>query len=390
MSEDGTIKRPRRVLHIGKYFPPYHGGMETYLNDLMNVQHRQGLIVSAIVHSSKKSFRDSNHTVDDLDGGQYEVIAAARWLNAGYIPISPFFLITLNRIIKRFRPDVIHIHVPNASAAWLLFSPVARNIPWLIQWHSDIVTPSSGTGFKILYKAFHFFEKLLLSRAKTILPTSEAYLLSSAPLRAFRHKCSVIPLGLDIKRLPLPSTIVPYEINNDQKYQLLFIGRLATYKGLVFLIEAMRQLTDAHLWIAGDGEEREGVETAVHELGLTSRVTLMGDIDDQKKWGLIQSTDALVLPSVNRNEAFGMVLLEAGFYGLPLVTTKIKGSGTSWVASQFPRHALSDPHTSSELVSSIREVLGRRGERARTTSSPPALHLESHSKDIFQLYIGNS
>ena len=253
MTSENQASEALSVLHIGKYFPPHRGGMETYLSDLMNVQHRQGLNVSGLVHSSEKKLTDTRESIDDLGGSTYTITRSARWLNIGYVPISPFFLLTLHKTLQTHRPDVIHIHMPNASALWLLFSLSARRIPWVIQWHADIVTPSSSSVLKLLYTAFRFFEKRLLKRAKAILATSEAYLLESRPLQAFMDKCHIVPLGLDTKRLPQPSAVVPYKINNGQRHQLLFIGRLSAYKGVRFLIDAVQQLDDAHLWIAGDG-----------------------------------------------------------------------------------------------------------------------------------------
>lgn len=360
--------------------------METYLNDLMNVQHRQGLNVSALVHSSAKQLKDTSQLVDNLGGDTYSVTHAARWLNIGYVPISPLFLFAAHKKIGRDQPDVIHIHLPNASALWLLFSSRARKIPWLIHWHADIVTPSSNSIFKLFYQVFRFFERRLLKRAKKIVVTSEAYLSDSAPLRAFLGKCDVVPLGLDTKRLPSFDAVLPRNTKNKQRYQLLFIGRLSAYKGVGCLVSALQELHDAHLWIAGDGEERVKIFAQVDELQLSDRVTMLGEIDDQEKWSLIKAADALVLPSINKNEAFGIVLMEAGFYGLPLVATRIKGSGVSWVASQFNAHALAKPEAPHELAISIRSVLEANGDQPRNTSGSSAFDLESLCEQILYHY----
>ena len=67
--KSGTAHEERlRVLHIGKYFPPHAGGMETYLRDLMVVQHRQGLNVTALVHASRATTFDQDRQVDALNG----------------------------------------------------------------------------------------------------------------------------------------------------------------------------------------------------------------------------------------------------------------------------------------------------------------------------------
>jgi hypothetical protein len=41
----------RRVLHIGKFFPPDRGGMESFLSELMLAQRLQGLDAAAVVHA---------------------------------------------------------------------------------------------------------------------------------------------------------------------------------------------------------------------------------------------------------------------------------------------------------------------------------------------------
>jgi glycosyltransferase involved in cell wall biosynthesis len=386
MSHRLERKKPLRVLHIGKYFPPHRGGIETYLNDLMNVQHRQGLKVSGVVHTSEKRITDTSQSIDDLEGGAYTITRSARWFNVGYVPISPLFLLTLHKKVQAHRTDVIHVHLPNASALWLLFSLSARRIPWLMHWHADIVAPSSSCFVKLFYIAFRCFEKRLLKRAKGIFATSDAYLLDSRPLQAFLHKCHVIPLALDTKRLPPPDAVTPYKIKNHQRHQLLFVGRLSTYKGIRFLIASLQKLDDAHLWIAGDGEERKRIAAQVNDLKLTRRVMLLGEITDEEKWRLIKAADALVLPSVNKNEAFGVVLLEAGFYGLPLVTTQIRGSGVSWVASHFARHVQVKPGLTEELAVGIRQALNIPHRQPRPHVSSSVFNLETLSKQISEAY----
>ncbi|MEL7044370.1 MAG: glycosyltransferase, partial [Pseudomonadota bacterium] len=126
-SGSGTIS----ILHIGKYFPPHRGGMETFLRDLALEQRHRGLNVAAIVHASKRGVRSSWEDAGESEGGmKVPVLRVARWFTFAFAPISPTFPLQLRRCIRRRRPDVLHIHMPNLSPFWCLFIPPARRIPW--------------------------------------------------------------------------------------------------------------------------------------------------------------------------------------------------------------------------------------------------------------------
>lgn len=375
MSDETAQEKPLRVLHIGKYFPPHAGGMETYLRDLLNVQKRQGLDVMALVHTSKRGLFDNEELVDALDGSTYRVVRTARWFNASYIPISPTFIWSASKAIADFQPDLIHIHHPNSSAAWLLLIGAARRAKWLSHWHSDIVTPSSSWRIRFTYFFYRFFEQLLLRKSARIITTSANYLKNSSALRKYKNKCAVIPLGLDSKRLPTKSAVKP--LTRPQNPLLLFIGRLAPYKGLLTLTEAMSNLPNCHLWIAGSGELDAALRYDIERRCLEGRVQLLGSVSDEKKWRLLASCDALILPSNQKTEAFGVVLLEAAHFKVPVVVTDVQGSGMPWVASQLPNSRISRNQDSTHLASTIQSLWDQ--------DSRPPLPSEKKDQSIFEL-----
>ena len=327
-------EKPLRVLHIGKYFPPHAGGMETYLLDLMVVQHRQGQQVTALVHASSATAVDRDQQVDALDGTSFKVRLAARWFNLGFVPVSPFFWLSALKLIRQFKPNIIHIHHPNLSAAWLLLLPIARKVPWVAHWQSDILTPSSSRFVRFCYAFYRPFEQRLLNRSAVIFATSSSYVEGSQALRNNLSTVKVLPLGLDTRRLPDPDQLQPMDRPQGSPL-VLFLGRLAGYKGLPTLLNAIARLPDVHCWLVGDGSERRILEDEVARLKIQDRVRFVGAVNEEQKWRYLKTADVVVLPSTDKNEAFGMVILEAGHLDKSMVVTDIEGSGTAWVAGQF-------------------------------------------------------
>ena len=350
-------KRPLRVLHIGKYLPPVPGGIETYLGDLLRVSMRHGLEVGAVVHG-KKGFPDPS----PADFGGAKIYTAPTYGQVLYAPVAPMFPWAIRKAIREFKPDVLHMHVPNTSVFWALIIPEARRTPWVLHWHADVDVGQLSSAMRAAYFAYRFFEKAILVRARAIITTSLPYADASYALSSFRKKCFVIPLGLDSARM---AKVTPTEIADAKshwlvstKRKVLAVGRLTYYKGFDTLIHAMLQAPDCSLLIGGEGKLRERLE---RKLGLQDRVRFLGRVSDRGLAACYSACDVFCLPSIDRSEAFGLVLLEAFHYGAAIVASDIRGSGVPWVA-----RTLGGSVTPVNDVNALAAVLSEGEGRAKT------------------------
>ena len=212
--------------------------------------------------------------------------------------------------------------------------PIGRKVPWVAHWQSDILTPSSSRFVRFCYAFYRPFEQRLLNRSAVIFATSSSYVEGSQALKNNLSKVKVLPLGLDTRRLPDPDQLQPMDRPQGSPL-VLFLGRLAGYKGLPTLLNAIARLPDVHCWLVGDGSERRILEDEVARLKIQDRVRFVGAVNEEQKWRYLKTADVVVLPSTDKNEAFGMVILEAGHLDKSMVVTDIEGSGTAWVAGQF-------------------------------------------------------
>ncbi len=310
-----------RVLHIGKFFPPHRGGMESFLADLVHTQRAQGLDSHALVHGQ---------ALPDDPTWLRRVPVQAQLI---YAPIALGFRAALVRAIRDVQPDVLHLHLPNNSVLWALTVASARQIPWVVHWHSDVVVSDERVALRLAYTLYWPFEQAVLERAERIIVTSPPYLQASAPLRRWHHKCAVVPLGL----VPaLPPTTGRAAAWQPGRLKLLSIGRLAHYKGFETLIRAVSGSPQLQLIIAGQGERMASLQALIKTNtpdGATPNVQLVGEVSEDYKHQLLGSCDAFCLASIERTEAFGMVLLEAMAHGKPCIVSSLPGSGMTWVVS---------------------------------------------------------
>lgn len=315
-----------RVLHVGKFFPPHRGGMESFLADLIEEQRRQGLYAIGLVHGQP---------LDEDPSWLHRVKVQTEVL---YAPMGAGFPFKLRRLIREFEPDVIHLHMPNNAAFWALVMRSARRIPWVVHWHSDVVPSRMRRVLSAAYMLYEPFERAILAHAHSIIATSPPYLSASPTLQPWLEKSRVIPLGL-IDQVPLPRVKGTGEAFwQPGKFRLLSIGRLVYYKGFETLIRAVSALSGVQLLIAGEGEMRPALEALIESLKSDDenapRIELLGSVSEADKQGLLETCDVFCLSSCERTEAFGLVLVEAMQHAKPCIASDLPGSGMPWVVEE--------------------------------------------------------
>lgn len=191
----------------------------------------------------------------------------------------------------------------------------------IITYHADIY---SLNPLFILYLPIMLF---FLSRSKKIIVTSKAYLNSSLILKFFRKKVKIIPIG--IKKPSFSKNIKKKIKRIKNSNYLIFVGSLRGYKGIKDLIKASKKLKNGKLVIAGDGPERSKVIEHVNE-EKKNNIIFFPNLSNDEKFFLINYSRGLVLSSLNRREAFGIVLLEASALKKPLITYELN-SGTGFI-----------------------------------------------------------
>jgi glycosyltransferase involved in cell wall biosynthesis len=337
-----------RVLHIGKFYPPVAGGIESALAELGRAQAALGAQVAALVHARPGERRSRSR-----DDGALVVREVGCWGQWLYAPVSPAFPRELALAIERFAPDVLHIHVPNTSAFFALMTPAARRVPWVVHWHADIPLDGGSRALRLAYPLYRPWESALLRRARAIIATSAPYRDASAPLVPWRDKTQVIPLGLAPDPTPAPRRREHSPLWPRDHLRVLAVGRLSHYKGFEILLDALRHLPRVSLHLIGNGERAAALRAQVRTDGLADRVQLAGHVDDATLRQAYADADVFCLPSLDRAEAFGMVLLEAMRAGLPAVASAIPGSGVGYVVDDGSTGLLVPPGDEQALATAL-------------------------------------
>jgi glycosyltransferase involved in cell wall biosynthesis len=149
---------------------------------------------------------------------------------------------------------------------------------------------------------------------------------------------------------------------------LVFAGRLTAQKALGALLAATAQVPDATLLIVGDGPEREAVAAAVSDLGLESRVRLLGPQPRERTLELARAADAAVLSSAWEN--FPHAVVEALAVGTPVVATNV--GGVAEIVQDGVNGLLVPPQDVGALATALRRMLDDAPFRERLAAAAAA------------------
>ncbi|AXA35368.1 MAG: glycosyltransferase [Candidatus Hydrogenedentota bacterium] len=344
------IQRPR-VLHIYKdYFPPVRGGIENTIN-LMARGTRDEFETSVLVCRGP-----AKAGTEVLDG--VRVRRVPEWCRVWSAPLSPAFVRALREEAQR--ADLLHFHHPNPTGdlAYLLGG---IQTPFVMTYHSDVVRQRAAMIF------FAHVQRRMMDRARRIMPTSPNYVESSPWLRKYREKLRIVPLGIELDRFQKSPTVEKKVLEIRQQWGeqlILFVGRLRYYKGLHFLIEAMRSVPSGKLLIIGTGPEESKLKRMVRDWDLAERCVFLGELDDQDVVAYLHASRVFCLPSHLRSEAFGICQIEAMACGLPVVSTAL-ATGVPYVNRHGETGLVVEPGNPTALAEALNRLLSDPALRER-------------------------
>ncbi len=352
MQNNSVASRPH-VLHVYKdYYPPVLGGVEMTINLLAEgcLPHYQ---TSVLVNSGSRS--SSEEMINGV-----KVVRISELGRAASAPFSPAFVSALACEAKT--ADILHFHHPNPTGdlARFLTRPSA---PAVMTYHSDVVRQRwAMIGYGPL-------QNWMMKHCKVIMPTSPNYMESSTWLQRHRERCTVVPLGIRTDSFRESPDVLERARQIRSTYQrslVLFVGRLRYYKGLQFLVEAMKDV-NADLLIAGTGPMEDSLRQQAAVLGVADRIHFVGDIVDAEKIASYYAADVFCMPSHLRSEAFGLSQVEAMLTGLPVVSTRI-ASGVPFVNHDGISGFTVEPENPAALADALIRLLSDDSLRNRLGS----------------------
>ena len=228
----------------------------------------------------------------------------------------------INKAIAEFKPDVIH-----AQHIWLLCWLARKTgIPYVVTAHgTDLMGYQQGPRFR------KYAEEAAEGAKRIITISNDNDELVREIFPSCAGRTVFMRNGYDPDRF-YPEPMTNEQIRNvfDIKLQerlVLFVGKLAHFKGVDVLLEAARLYEGEHpgkivTIVAGDGELAAQLKNQAKEYKLEG-INFLGHLDISQLRGLYSSADVSVVPS--RREPFGLVAIEALACGAPVIATNQGG-----------------------------------------------------------------
>jgi len=292
-----------KLLLVTPYFPPHPGGLETYAFNIA-----QGLVQAydyeVVVVTSNPNGK--KQIIEDYCG--IKVYRLPIMLRIANTPVNPFWYLTLKRIIRAEKTDIINAHQPVPFIGDLT-AFLAGNIPFVLTYHSGTMRKNKLLPDIIIF----LYEKLILphtARKATKIICSSNFVRNTI-LKKYAFKSTVIHPGADI------SLFKPNPVIKKGENLILFICHhksMHKMKGLYYLLDAIKELPETKLRIVG--EKEDFTDKRIISVGIKQGKDLVEEM---------QKASVVVLPSLAHMESFGMVLIEAMACQTPVVGTNIGG-----------------------------------------------------------------
>jgi glycosyltransferase involved in cell wall biosynthesis len=370
------------------------GGAEHSLTQIMPALCEKGYNIKTLASdlgADQKHFSD--YTFKNIDhAGPLKLL---------FFLFNPFSFFAVKKLLKEYRPDVVHLHTMNQVTPSVLF--LLRKYPTVMTLHgpetflrelfvwfllpshfknrvydkNELNLPGKFTSFY-----FNCLQKFLYRFA---LKNVDVFIAPSKYIQE-AAKADVSP----IVHIPNFIELRPFQ-NFQQNYNLLFVGRLEKVKGVDFLIQALPRIISAFpqttLTIIGDGSHKAALVDLAKSYRLERYIHFTGWVENKELDVYYQKASMVLVPSIFV-EAFGIVILEAMSAGKPVIGTRV--GGIPEIIEDGVNGYLVEPKNSEQIAEKVihlfqeEEILQALGRNARKRAEE--FSIEQHAEMLGHLY----
>lgn len=336
-------------------YAPAVGGVEVLTARLAHQLLRRGHEVEVWTGRSEGDALSETELIDGIRVRRF-TFTMPRAAPSSVVRFPTAALATVRRMrsaAAEFRPNILHVQCFSGNGVYATFLSRLTGTPLIVTLQGETVMDDHD-----IYQhsaTLRLMLRLGLRRAASVTACS-AFTLRDAVTRfgLDAAKSEVIFNGVDLEEIDSAEGEVPFD-----RY-VLGLGRIVPKKGFDLLLEAFAGVSDLHpdvgLVIAGEGTERDRLQSRALELGLAERVLLPGRLNRHDVVSVMRGAEVFVMPS--RVEPFGIVALEAWRAGVPIIVSSRGG------AREFVEDGVSglvvDPLDPTSLQAAIDSLLASK------------------------------
>ena len=318
-----------RILTVLTYYRPHTSGLTIYAERLARALSHRGHQVTVMT----TQYDPSLPREEQMNGVRVLRVPVALRLSKGVI--APTFGWVATRLVREH--DVVQMHLPQFDAPGVAMRGRLFGKPAVLTYHCDLHLPP-GLFNRFVNLVVKWQNNMAGILSNQIVTYTRDYADNSAYLSRYSYKlCTILPPV----ELPAagPGAVKAFAERYHTKERRPVIGmaaRFAAEKGVEVLLDALPVVLDkypkAQVLFAGQYQNVMGEKAyadrlmpRIQEYERSGHWTFLGNLNPEEMSAFYPNLDALVVPSLNSTEAFGLVQIEAMLNGVPCVASALPG-----------------------------------------------------------------
>lgn len=318
-----------KILTVLTYYRPHTSGLTIYAERLARAFAKRGHQVTVMTTQYDKSLPRA----ETIDGVRVVRVPVAARVSKGVL--APTFGLVATKLV--WEHDVVQLHLPQFDAPGVAARARLFGKPAILTYHCDLLLQPTPFN-RLVNMVVDFQNNLAGLLANHIVTYTQDYADHSPYLSRYKHKLTPILPPVELPAAQ-PGSAEAFAVTHQTQTRRPVIGmaaRFAAEKGVEVLLDALPRVLEkypqAQVLFAGQYQNvlseqayADRLMPRIREYEAQGHWAFLGVLDPQQMAAFYPNLDALVVPSLNSTEAFGLVQIEAMLHNVPCVASALPG-----------------------------------------------------------------